>query len=48
MMQQNSLTYLFADSLPFSLKWLPPTACLVGGAVRDAFLNCSRNYLDLD
>lgn len=47
-MQQNSLTYLFADSLPFSLKWLPPTACLVGGAVRDAFLNCSRNYLDLD
>ncbi|BBA79799.1 poly(A) polymerase/tRNA nucleotidyltransferase family protein [cyanobacterium endosymbiont of Rhopalodia gibberula] len=48
MIQQNSLTYLSADSLPFSLKWLPPTACLVGGAVRDAFLNCSRNYLDLD
>lgn len=48
MIQQNSLTYLLADSLPFSLKWLPPTACLVGGAVRDAFLNCSRNYLDLD
>jgi tRNA nucleotidyltransferase (CCA-adding enzyme) len=48
MIQQNSLTYLLADSLPFSLKWLPPTACLVGGAVRDAFLNCSRNYLDFD
>lgn len=48
MSQQNSLTYLLADSLPFSLEWLPPTACLVGGAVRDAFLNCSRNYLDLD
>ncbi|YAI82579.1 MAG: CCA tRNA nucleotidyltransferase [cyanobacterium endosymbiont of Rhopalodia sterrenbergii] len=48
MVQQNSLTYLSADSLPFSLKWLPPTACLVGGAVRDAFLNCSKNYLDLD
>ncbi|XHU96413.1 MAG: CCA tRNA nucleotidyltransferase [cyanobacterium endosymbiont of Rhopalodia gibba] len=48
MIQQNSLTYLLADSLPFSLKWLPPTACLVGGAVRDAFLNCSKNYLDLD
>ncbi|BAP18371.1 tRNA nucleotidyltransferase/poly(A) polymerase family protein [cyanobacterium endosymbiont of Epithemia turgida] len=48
MIEQNSLTYLLADSLPFSLKWLPPTACLVGGAVRDAFLNCSRNYLDLD
>ncbi len=48
MTQQNTLTYLSADSLPFSLEWLPPTACLVGGAVRDAFLNCSRNYLDLD
>lgn len=48
MSQQNSLSYLLADSLPFSLAWLPPTACLVGGAVRDALLNCSRNYLDLD
>ncbi|WP_267383826.1 CCA tRNA nucleotidyltransferase [Cyanobacterium sp. uoEpiScrs1] len=51
MIQQNSLTYLSilsADSLPFSLEWLPPAACLVGGAVRDALLNCSRNYLDLD
>ncbi|MGP0128312.1 MAG: CCA tRNA nucleotidyltransferase [cyanobacterium endosymbiont of Rhopalodia musculus] len=48
MIQQNGLTCLSADSLPFSLKWLPPTAFLVGGAVRDAFLNCSRNYLDLD
>ena len=48
MIQQNSLTCLSTDSLPFSLKWLPPTACLVGGAVRDAFLNCSRNYWDLD
>lgn len=45
---QHTLTNLFTHSLPFSLDLLPPDACLVGGAVRDALLNCSRNYLDLD
>ena len=33
---------------PFSLDWLPPEACLVGGAVRDALLNRQGEYLDLD
>lgn len=36
------------QSLPFSLDWLPPGACLVGGAVRDALLQRQRDYLDLD
>ncbi|HAC65761.1 MAG TPA: [cytidine(C)-cytidine(C)-adenosine (A)]-adding enzyme [Cyanothece sp. UBA12306] len=45
---QSILTDLSANSLPFSLDFLPPNACLVGGAVRDALLHCSRNYLDLD
>jgi tRNA nucleotidyltransferase (CCA-adding enzyme) len=34
--------------LPFSWDWLPPTACLVGGAVRDALLARQQAYLDLD
>lgn len=33
---------------PFSLEWLPVSACLVGGSVRDALLNRDREYLDLD
>jgi tRNA nucleotidyltransferase (CCA-adding enzyme) len=33
---------------PFDLKWLPPTACLVGGTVRDALLDRHSDYLDLD
>ncbi|MGQ4649035.1 CCA tRNA nucleotidyltransferase [Lyngbya aestuarii] len=33
---------------PFSLEWLPPEACLVGGAVRDALLERTPEYLDLD
>jgi len=33
---------------PFSLDWLPPQACLVGGIVRDALLGRQADYLDLD
>ncbi|MBE9050214.1 CCA tRNA nucleotidyltransferase [Nostocales cyanobacterium LEGE 11386] len=33
---------------PFSLEWLPQPAYMVGGAVRDALLKRSREYLDLD
>ena len=39
---------LCVTSWPFSLEWLPPQACLVGGAVRDALLGRSAEYLDLD
>ncbi len=39
---------LAAKNWPFSINLLPPTACLVGGAVRDALLNRQREYLDLD
>ncbi len=33
---------------PFSIKWLPKAACLVGGTVRDALLGRESEYLDLD
>ncbi|MGA7936604.1 MAG: CCA tRNA nucleotidyltransferase [Kovacikia sp.] len=33
---------------PFSLEWLPRSACLVGGTVRDALLGRNSEYLDLD
>ena len=33
---------------PFSLGWLPHSACLVGGTVRDALLERESEYLDLD
>ncbi len=33
---------------PFSLEWLPRSACLVGGTVRDALLERESEYLDLD
>lgn len=33
---------------PFSLEWLPYSACLVGGTVRDALLGRQGEYLDLD
>ncbi|MEH1798914.1 MAG: CCA tRNA nucleotidyltransferase [Nostoc sp.] len=40
---------LFApENWPFSLKLLPQPAYLVGGAVRDAILGRTREYLDLD
>ena len=39
---------LSPQNWPFSLEWLPPQACLVGGAVRDALLLRRAEYLDLD
>jgi tRNA nucleotidyltransferase (CCA-adding enzyme) len=33
---------------PFSLEWLPQSAYLVGGTVRDALLERESDYLDLD
>jgi tRNA nucleotidyltransferase (CCA-adding enzyme) len=39
---------LSPDTWPFSLELLPPQACLVGGAVRDALLGRRSEYLDLD
>ncbi len=33
---------------PFSLEWLPRSAYLVGGTVRDALLERESEYLDLD
>src|SRR5919199_1541583 len=39
---------LSPQTWPFSLEWLPPEACLVGGAVRDALLGRQAEYLDLD
>jgi len=36
------------ETWPFSLEWLPPEACLVGGAVRDGVLGRRGEYLDLD
>jgi tRNA nucleotidyltransferase (CCA-adding enzyme) len=39
---------LSPQTWPFELKWLPPSACLVGGSVRDALLERTSDYLDLD
>ncbi|MDY6938192.1 MAG: CCA tRNA nucleotidyltransferase [Cyanobacteriota bacterium] len=39
---------LSPQTWPFSLEWLPPSAYLVGGAVRDALLDRASDYLDLD
>ncbi len=39
---------LSPETWPFSREWLPPQACLVGGAVRDALLGRCSEYLDLD
>ncbi|MCY7323888.1 MAG: CCA tRNA nucleotidyltransferase [Phormidesmis sp. CAN_BIN36] len=48
---QDVLAASFAlspETWPFSLTWLPPSAYLVGGTVRDALLDRSSDYLDLD
>jgi len=37
-----------AEGWPFGLEWLPPSAYMVGGAVRDRLLQRRREYLDLD
>ncbi|MBE9028279.1 CCA tRNA nucleotidyltransferase [filamentous cyanobacterium LEGE 11480] len=39
---------LSPETWPFELKWLPDSACLVGGSVRDALLERNSDYLDLD
>ncbi|TAE58775.1 MAG: CCA tRNA nucleotidyltransferase [Nostocales cyanobacterium] len=45
----NSITdRLHPQNWPFSLEMLPQPAYMVGGAVRDAILGRSREYLDLD
>lgn len=41
-------TALSPQTWPFSLEWLPNSACLVGGTVRDALLGRYSDYLDLD
>jgi tRNA nucleotidyltransferase (CCA-adding enzyme) len=47
-MNNSIVNRLDARNWPFSLEWLPKTAYMVGGAVRDAILGRSREYLDLD
>jgi tRNA nucleotidyltransferase (CCA-adding enzyme) len=39
---------LVPENWPFSLECLPQPAYIVGGAVRDALLRRTREYLDLD
>lgn len=39
---------LSPENWPFSLEFLPQRAYVVGGAVRDAILGRTREYLDLD
>ncbi|NMG07589.1 CCA tRNA nucleotidyltransferase [Brasilonema sp. UFV-L1] len=39
---------LSPENWPFSLEFLPQRAYMVGGAVRDAILERTREYLDLD
>jgi len=44
----TDLSALSPQSWPFTLDWLPPSAFLVGGSVRDALLGRRSEYLDLD
>ena len=41
-------TRLSPSNWLFSLDWLPPSTCLVGGTVRDALLQRKQQHLDLD
>lgn len=43
-----SLSALAPQNWPFNLEFLPQSAFLVGGAVRDALIGRRREYLDLD
>ncbi|AFZ26143.1 tRNA nucleotidyltransferase/poly(A) polymerase [Cylindrospermum stagnale PCC 7417] len=47
-MQSSVFSRLSPENWPFSLEWLPQPAYMVGGAVRDAIIGRSREYLDLD
>ncbi|UIE36435.1 CCA tRNA nucleotidyltransferase [Leptodesmis sichuanensis] len=42
------LSALSPQTWPFSVEWLPESAYLVGGSVRDALLGRHSEYLDLD
>jgi tRNA nucleotidyltransferase (CCA-adding enzyme) len=42
------LATLAPENWPFSIEFLPQPAYMVGGAVRDAILGRTREYLDLD
>ncbi len=42
------LSALSPQTWPFSVEWLPQSAYLVGGSVRDALLGRHSEYLDLD
>ncbi|TFI51969.1 CCA tRNA nucleotidyltransferase [Mastigocladus laminosus UU774] len=44
----SALSTLAPENWPFSREFLPQPAYVVGGAVRDAILGRSREYLDLD
>lgn len=44
----SAFSALSPQTWPFSLDWLPPTAHLVGGSVRDGLLGRHSDYLDLD
>jgi tRNA nucleotidyltransferase (CCA-adding enzyme) len=47
-MQDSILSTLSPENWPFDLGLLPKPAYMVGGAVRDALLGRTREYLDLD
>ncbi|WP_375474245.1 CCA tRNA nucleotidyltransferase [uncultured Nostoc sp.] len=47
-MHKSIPSTLAPDNWPFSLEFLPQPAYMVGGAVRDAILGRTREYLDLD
>ncbi|MCP6758604.1 MAG: CCA tRNA nucleotidyltransferase [Fischerella sp. CENA71] len=44
----SQLSTLAPQNWPFSIEFLPQPAYMVGGAVRDAILGRTREYLDLD
>ncbi|HAE05788.1 MAG TPA: [cytidine(C)-cytidine(C)-adenosine (A)]-adding enzyme [Richelia sp.] len=47
-MQDSAISSLSPEKFPFDMKLLPQQVYIVGGAVRDAILSNSREYLDLD
>jgi tRNA nucleotidyltransferase (CCA-adding enzyme) len=47
-MHSSAASTLAPENWPFSLALLPKPAYMVGGAVRDAILGRTREYLDLD
>ncbi|KAB8333906.1 CCA tRNA nucleotidyltransferase [Scytonema tolypothrichoides VB-61278] len=47
-MNDSVLSLLSPENWPFSLEFLPQPVYIVGGAVRDAILGRTREYLDLD